>query len=78
MTRVENLLEKMRENPKGWRIEDLQRLARRLGIDWAHEASSHVVFRHPDGEHLSVPAARPVKPIYVKKFLALADCKQGA
>lgn len=73
MTRIDKLLTKMGGNPQGWRIEDLKSIARRLNIDWHHEGSSHVIFQHPDGEHLSVPAAKPVKPIYVKKFLALIE-----
>ncbi|HEY9073480.1 MAG TPA: hypothetical protein VIN67_05040 [Desulfobaccales bacterium] len=63
----------MRRNPRDWRIEDLQSLADRYGILWDHGGTSHVVFRHPDGENLSVPASRPIKPPYIKKFLELLD-----
>lgn len=77
MTRTDKLLARMRANPQGWRIEDLKSLARRLHIDWLHEGSSHVIFRHPDGKHVSVPAARPVKPLYIKKFLALIERTKG-
>ena len=77
MTAAEKLLAKMRRNPLGWRIEDLTGIADCLGVDWIHERTSHVVFRHPGKEHLSVPAARPIKPIYVKKFLQLVDKVKG-
>lgn len=73
MTRREKILERMRRNPRDWRIEDLKAAADGLGIAWDHDATSHVVFRSPDHGHLSVPAHRPVKAIYVKQFLALAD-----
>jgi hypothetical protein len=73
MTRHDKVLDRMRRNPCDWRVQDLQAIADRLGIDWVHEGSSHVVFRSPDHGHLSVPAHRPVKPVYIKKFLALVD-----
>lgn len=35
---------------------------------------SHHVFSHPDvDEDVTVPYKRPIKPIYIKKFLALVD-----
>ncbi len=77
MTAAEKRLAKMRRNPLGWQIADLTAIAGRLGIDWIHEGTGHVVFRHPAKEHLSVPAARPIKPIYVKKFLQLVDKVKG-
>ena len=62
----------MRQNPHDWRIEDIQGLADSLGIEWLHDGGSHVIFRSPHGEHLSIPARRPIKPIYIAKFLDLA------
>jgi hypothetical protein len=41
-----------------------------------HDGGSHVIFRSPHGEHLSIPARRPIKPIYIAKFLSLIDCIQ--
>ena len=57
----------MRRNPMDWRIEQLQAVARQNGID----GSSHCVFVSVAGKTLPVPARRPVKSIYVKKFVAL-------
>jgi predicted RNA binding protein YcfA (HicA-like mRNA interferase family) len=35
---------------------------------------SHHVFSHPQvKDPLSVPAHRPIKPIYIKRFVALID-----
>jgi len=68
MVQADKTLTKMRRNPRDWRIEDLKGLADRYGILWDHEGTSHVVFRHSDGEHLSVPASRPIKPPYIKKL----------
>jgi hypothetical protein len=78
MARAEKRLQKMRQNPHNWRIEDIQSLAGSLGIEWLHDGGSHVIFRSPCGEHLSIPARRPIKPIYITKFLALAKSVKEA
>jgi hypothetical protein len=32
-----------------------------------------VTFHHPTGGVVVVPAAKPIKPVYVRKFVALID-----
>ena len=64
---------KMRRNPRDWRIEDLKVVADRLGIDHDRHGTSHVVFRHVNAGRLSVPAHRPIKPVYVRLFVDLVD-----
>ena len=63
----------MRRNPRDWRIEDFKVVADHLGIDYDQDGTSHVVFRHPSAGRLSVPAARPVKPPYVRLFLVFVE-----
>ena len=63
----------MRNNPTGWRIEDLKTVAARFHIEHRQPGTSHVTFRHPSGAKLTVPARKPIKPVYVKKFLELID-----
>jgi len=63
----------MRNNPRDWRIEDLQTVARRAGITFHQRGTSHVFFRAPNGERLSVPAHRPIQPVYIRLFLGLID-----
>lgn len=71
-------LSKMRSNPRDWRIEQLETIARHYGIAVRKTGGSHVVFDHPDWiELLCVPAKRPIKPIYVKKFVELIDLAFG-
>jgi len=67
------LLAAMRRNPLDWQIEQFQTVARQHGIEWRHDDGSHCVFITNDGKTLPVPARRPIKPIYVKKFLDLLD-----
>lgn len=70
----EKLLNKMRANPKDWRIEQLETIARHYGITIRKTGGSHVVFDHPTWvELLCVPARRPIKPVYIKKFISLIE-----
>lgn len=71
MNTATKLLEAMHRNPLDWRLEQLQTVARQYGIDWRHEGSSHCIFILANGTTLPVPARRPIKPIYIKKFVAL-------
>lgn len=77
MANAAKILRRMRVNPHDWRIEDLKVVADRFGITYGHHGTSHVVFRHPRAGLLTVPAARPVKPVYIRRFLALIDKLEG-
>lgn len=73
MNTAAKLLQAMRGNPLDWQLAQLQTVARQNGIDWRHQGTSHCVFVRADGKTLPVPARRPIKPIYVKKFLELVE-----
>jgi predicted RNA binding protein YcfA (HicA-like mRNA interferase family) len=73
MNTAAKLLARMRHHPLDWQIGDLQTVARQHGIGWRHEKSSHCVFVRDDGRTLPVPAHRPIKPIYIRKFIDLID-----
>ena len=73
MNAATKLLVAMRRNSLDWQIAQLQTVAKQHGLDWRHDGGSHCVFVRSDGKTLSVPAHRPIKPIYVKKFINLVD-----
>ena len=73
MSKLSKILDKMRNNPLDWRIDSLKTVAQAHGIAWRQPGTSHVTFRHPNGAKLTVPAHRPIKPIYIKKFIRLID-----
>ncbi len=73
MSKVDKILQKMKSNPLDWRISSLQILAEVYGIIWRKPGGSHVIFRHENGQKLSVPSHRPIKPLYVKKFVRLIE-----
>ena len=73
MVRAAKTLARMKANPLDWRIEDLKSVAEAHGLVHRQPGGSHVIFRHPNGAMLSVPARRPIKPVYVRKFVRLIE-----
>lgn len=74
MSSRDKLLVRMRQNPRDWRIEDLETLAQHFGMSVRKTGGSHVIFYHSNlTEMLSVPARRPIKPVYVKRFVTMID-----
>jgi len=78
MTAAQKKLAAMRNNPRDWRIEDIKAVAERHGLTWDQPGTSHVTFRTPAGGKVTVPAHRPIKPIYVRQFVALIDSLEGS
>jgi predicted RNA binding protein YcfA (HicA-like mRNA interferase family) len=72
VSKAEKLYQKMQNNPRDWRIEDIDTVARYFGFGRIEGKGSHTKFYHDRlPEILSVPVKRPIKPIYVKHLLAL-------
>ena len=73
-------LQKMRRNQTGWRIDELQAVANENGVGWRTpgHGGSHVIFSASGvREIVSVPAKRPIKPVYIRQFLTLIDNAVG-
>jgi len=51
----------------------LKAIADRLGIAHRQQGTSHVTFRHPSSAKVTVPAHRPINPVYIRLFLQLVD-----
>ena len=78
MARAAKTLQAMRDNPRDWRIAELESVAAAFGVNCRKPGGSHVVFEHASVmEALSVPARRPIKPIYVQRFVRLIDAVRG-
>ena len=68
----------MRRNPRdGWRIEDLKSIVDRCGIPYRQPGSSHVTFAPEGASGVTVPAHKPIKPVYIRSFLAMVDAARG-
>ena len=72
MANAGKILGQMRNNPSDWRMEDLKVLANHYGINH-DQTGSQVTFRHPPAGRFTVPADRPIQPIYVRKFVRFVD-----
>ena len=74
MVKGNKLIVAMRRNPRGdWRIEQLKAIADRLGIPYRAPGGSHVVFAPIGKPILTVPERRPIKPVYIRRFVAMIE-----
>lgn len=77
MTKSDMLLTRMRQNPAAdWTIGDIGRVCAALG--WVclppSGGGSHWKVAAPDEDTiLTIPAKRPIKPIYIRKLLAMME-----
>jgi hypothetical protein len=77
MSRAEKRLAAMKRNPRDdWTIEDVVALCRGFGLSCKPPASgSHYTVSHPDVPGiLTVPARRPIKPVYIILLVELVEC----
>jgi hypothetical protein len=75
MARGEKLLERMRANPRDWRIDDVQAVCAAFGVACtAPRKGSHYKVKHnSQAEVLTVPARRPIKPVYIVDLVRFID-----
>lgn len=80
MARGEKLLERMRRNPRDWRIEDVQAVCSAFGAACtAPRKGSHYKVKHESQrEILTVPAHRPIKSVYIAELVRFLDAVTGA
>lgn len=74
MARADKRLREMERNPAaGWSIADIEAVCRRVGVDCTppRGGGSHYTLSHPRMSMiLTIPARRPVKPVYIRNFVA--------
>ena len=81
MSKADKLWHRMRANPAGdWTIQDVERVCKAMG--WAclppSGGGSHWKVSVPGcGAILTIPAKRPIKPVYIRKLLELAKDAGG-
>jgi hypothetical protein len=78
-SRGEKLLERMRANPRDWRIEDVAVLCASFGVACtAPRKGSHYKVKHESqAEMLTIPAHRPIKPVYIADLIRIIDAVAG-
>jgi len=78
MSTAEKTLSKMRSNPKDWRIEEVIAVAKNFNLLMRAKGGSHHVFSFPGiKDSVSVPAHKPIKPVYIRQFVELIDRSRG-
>lgn len=80
MGRGEKLLERMRANPRDWRIEDVETLCAAFGVACTSpRKGSHYRVKHESRRWiLTVPAHRPIQPVYIIELVRFIDAVTGA
>jgi hypothetical protein len=77
MSKINKKLESMKTHPQqDWKIQDLESIAYRYGIEYRQPGTSHVTFSCSNGTCLTVPAHKPIKAIYVKRFVEMIESVQ--
>lgn len=71
----DDLLERMRANPRDWRIGDVQRVCTEAAVDCTPpRKGSHYKVKHAAVvDILTVPAHRPIKPVYIRALVRFID-----
>jgi len=70
----------MRINPKGdWTIDDVEQVCRRFGLTCsAPKRGDHYKVSHPTiQEILTIPAHRPIRPVYIRRLVVMIDMVEG-
>jgi hypothetical protein len=79
MPRADGTIDRMRANPRDWRIESPEAVAAAHGVNVRKPGGSHMVFEHPGvAEALPVPARGPIKPVYVRRFVAFIEAVRAS
>lgn len=75
MSKGAKLLEKMRSNPRDWRIDQVKTVCSAFGVTCTKppNGSHYGVTHESQVQHLTIPAARPIKPIYIRKLVSFLD-----
>jgi predicted RNA binding protein YcfA (HicA-like mRNA interferase family) len=74
------LLDRMKRNPAGdWTIADVEQLCEQHGLLFRlGKGTSHAHAKHPKAEEiLTIPARRPIKPIYIRNLVRYIE-RHGA
>lgn len=80
MAKGEKLLEKMRQNPIGWRIAQVATVCRSFGIacNPPSKGSHYKLSLETQVEILTIPAHRPIKAPYIRDLIDFVDAVRSA
>lgn len=75
MTKGNKRFDRMCANPQDWKIEDVEKTCQAEGITCSPpKRGDHYKVSHPSQiEILTIPAKRPIKPVYIRKLIAFIE-----
>lgn len=75
MARPEKRLAQMRNNPEGWRYQEVAGILKAFGFITSSAGGSHRVFKHPSGARIGLVEAGhgTLLPAYTKAAIAAID-----
>ena len=80
VARGEKLLQRMRDNPRDWRIEDVEAVCAAFGVVCTppRKGSHYKVKHETQAQILTIPAHRPIKAVYIQDLVRFLDAVTGA
>jgi hypothetical protein len=74
MSKGEKLFERMRQNPRDWRISDVEAVCAAFAVDCTPpKKGSHYKVKHASQQHiLTIPAHRPIRQWYIEDLVNFA------
>lgn len=74
MSKIDKLIEKLRNNPRDTNINTIRKLLDKYNIEYIWGKGDHLNVKHPNIEYiLTIPAHKPIKPIYIIRLLKMID-----
>jgi predicted RNA binding protein YcfA (HicA-like mRNA interferase family) len=73
MGQREKLLKRLRNNPTNVRFQELDKLLRWHGFACGEPDGSHYVYTRAGAPPITVPRARPVKEVYVRRVIDVLE-----
>ncbi len=74
MSKIDKLIDKLRNNPKNTNIDMIRKILDYYGLIYLWGKGDHLNVKHPTINYiLTIPAHKPIKPIYIKRLLKMID-----
>lgn len=70
MASVEKIIEKMKRQPNGIRIAELDKVLEYYGYRFSRQKGSHRHYINGDGDVITIKDETPLKAVYVKDVLS--------
>lgn len=78
VSKIDKLIEKLRNNPRDGNIAMIRKILDKFEFEYVWGKGDHLNVKHPKVDYiLTIPAHKPIKPIYIIKLLNMIDEIEG-